>query len=291
MKRMFFLLLILNVSVYSFSQNQSDSTKMVRLETFDGNEFVGTYLGQDSVKMYILSGSLGEIGIPLLQIKSKEDIKAAQIKEGKLWFPNPQSTRYFWSPNGYGLKKGEGYYQNIWVLWNQFAVGMTDNFSLGGGIIPLFLFGGAPTPVFVTPKFSIPVEKDKINLGIGALVGTILGEQETSFGIVYGLSTIGTRDNNVSIGLGYGFAGGEWAQSPMININGLFRVSSRGYFITENYYLNAGDDSAVLITLGGRWIIKKAALDFALVIPISIEMETFVAIPWLGFTVPFGKTN
>ena len=36
MKRMFFLLLILNVSVYSFSHNQSDSTKMMRLETFDG---------------------------------------------------------------------------------------------------------------------------------------------------------------------------------------------------------------------------------------------------------------
>jgi hypothetical protein len=201
-----------------------------------------------------------------------------------------QSTRYFWSPNGYGLKKGEGYYQNIWVLWNQFAYGLSDNFSIGGGIIPLFLFGGTPTPVFITAKFSIPVVENKFNLGAGAIAGTILGEEETGFGILYGISTFGTPDNNVTFGLGYGFAGGEWASSPMINVNGMFRVSSRGYFITENYYINAGGENLVLITLGGRSIIKKAALDYGLVIPIA-DIGQFVAIPWLGFTVPFGKTN
>lgn len=291
MKRLLFLMFSLLILTSVAAGQTEQDTSIIRIETTDGNEFFGKITRQDAQKIYLKTSNLGEIAISKTEIKTMEKVDVTQIKDGKLWFANPQATRYLWSPNGYGLKKGEGYYQNIWVLWNQFAVGMTDNFSLGGGIIPLFLFGGTPTPVFVTPKFSIPVEKDKINLGIGALVGTILGEQETTFGIVYGLSTFGTRDNNVSIGLGYGFAGGEWAQSPMININGLFRVSSRGYFITENYYINAGGDSAILLTLGGRWIIKKAALDFALVIPISAEMESFVAIPWLGFTVPFGKTN
>lgn len=94
--------------------------------------------------------------------------------------------------------------------------------------------------------------------------------------------------SNVTFGLGYGFAGGEWASSPMINVNGMFRVTSRGYFITENYYINAGGESMVLLTLGGRWIIKKAALDYGFVIPAGADIGTFIAIPWLGFTIPFG---
>ena len=287
-------LAILFISTFIFtlpvkSQTTNDTT-LVSIETVDGNEFIGQIVTEDSLRIVVKTEKLGEISIFRSDIKRREILEVQQIKEGKYWFPNPQSTRYFWSPNGYGLKQGEGYYQNIWVLWNQFAYGLSDNFSIGGGIIPLFLFGGTPTPVFITAKFSIPVVENKFNLGAGAIAGTILGEEETGFGIFYGVSTFGTPDNNVTLGMGYGFAGGEWAQSPMININGMFRVSSRGYFITENYYINAGGENVVLITLGGRRIIKKAALDYGLVIPIA-DIGQFVAIPWLGFTVPFGKTN
>jgi len=278
------------IFTFSVKSQTANDTTLVNIETIDGNEFIGQIVSEDSLKVVVKTEKLGEISIFRSDIKRQEILEVQQIKEGKYWFPNPQSTRYFWSPNGYGLKQGEGYYQNIWVLWNQFAYGLSDNFSIGGGIIPLFLFGGTPTPVFITAKFSIPVVENKFNIGAGAIAGTILGEEETGFGILYGLSTFGTPDNNVTVGMGYGFAGGEWASSPMININGMFRVSSRGYFITENYYINAGGENVVLITLGGRSIIKKAALDYGLVIPIA-DIGQFVAIPWLGFTVPFGKTN
>jgi hypothetical protein len=282
-----FLFLIIFCSQI-FAQIQPD-TSVVKIETKDGNEFIGEIVNQDSLKIYLKTDKFGELSILKSDIKILEEVNIQQIKDGKLWFANPQSTRYFWSPNGYGLKRGEGYYQNIWVLWNQFAYGLSDNFSIGMGIVPLFLFGGAPTPVFLSPKISIPVEKNKFNLGAGALIGTVLGESETGFGIVYGISTFGSPDNNVTFGMGYGFAGGEWANSPMLNINGMFRISSRGYFITENYFLDAGDENVVLISLGGRWIIKKAALDFGVFIPVA-DIGEFLALPWLGFTIPFGKT-
>ena len=281
---------ILSLSAQLIHAKTNSDTSLVRIETRDGNDYTGEIVGQDSLKIYLKTQNLGEIGISKSDIKSQHKINVQQIKDGKVWFENPQSSRYFWAPNAYGLKKGEGYYQNIWVLWNQVSYGITDNFSLGGGIIPLFLFAGAPTPVFILPKISIPVQKDKFNISAGALVGTILGEAESTFGILYGNTTFGTRDNNVTFGLGYGFAGDEWASSPMININGMFRLTSRGYFITENYYVNTGGTGAAVISLGGRWIIKKAALDFALFLPVA-DTETFVAIPWLGFTVPFGNTN
>lgn len=289
MKTKLILFIFLLTLSFTISAQISQDSTMIRIVTVDGNEFIGTVINEDTQKIVLKTVGFGEISILKTNIKNHETVDMLQMKKGKFWFPNPQSTRYFWSPNGYGLPRGEGYYQNIWVLWNQFAYGVTNNFSVGGGVIPLFLFGGGPTPVFITPKFSIPIEKNKFNLGAGALVGTVLGESETGFGIVYGLSTFGTPDNNVTFGLGYGFAAGEWASSPMINLNGMFRLTSRGYFITENYYINVGDGGVALLMLGGRWIIKDAALDYGFVIPAGVNINSFVAIPWLGFTIPFGK--
>lgn len=289
MKTNLILLIILCFVLTSQIFAQNPDTTLVKIETTDGNEFIGNIISEESDKLILKTEKLGNITIQKADIKSRELIKAQQIKDGKLWFENPQSTRYFWAPNAYGLKKGEGYYQNIYVLWNQFSVGVTENFSLGGGVIPLFLFGGGPTPVFATAKLSIPISSEKINLGGGAIVGTVLGEDFGGFGIVYGVSTFGGKDKNVTFGLGYGFAEGEFASTPLINLSGLFRLSSRGYFITENYYLNVDGESGGVISLGGRWLIKKASLDFLLAIPYASGMDTFIAFPVVGFAIPFGK--
>ncbi len=287
--RIIFLLTLI-FTFHNTSSQEINEVVLVQIETIDGNEYTGEIVGQDSTRIFLATENLGEIAILKSDIKSQENLRIEQIKDGEIWFANPQSTRYFWSPNGYGLNKGEGYYQNIWVMWNQFAYGLTDNFSVGGAVVPLFLFGGAPTPVFGTAKISFPIEEEKINLGVGAIAGTVIGESETGFGMLYGLSTFGSRDNNASFGIGYGFGGGEWASAPIINLNGMFRLASRWYFLTENYYINIDEENFAMVSLGGRWIIKKAALDFGFFIPVA-EGAGFIGIPWLGMTIPFGKKN
>ncbi|PSR57330.1 hypothetical protein AHMF7605_15530 [Adhaeribacter arboris] len=217
-------------------------------------------------------------------------ITAAKLKNGNYWFENPQSTRYLFAPNGYGLKRGEGYYQNVLVFVNQISVGITNNISIGAGTVPLFLFGTS-TPVWLLPKVSFPVVKDKFNVGAGALVGSVLGEDSEGFGIVYGISTFGSRDKNISLGLGYGYAAGDWATAPTFTLNGMLRTGNRGYLLTENYLIGTGDGSIGLITLGGRRIIKRVGLDFGLVIPAGSDIDTFIAIPFLGLTVPFGQSK
>jgi len=257
----------------------------------DGNEFVGVMISENNDFIRMNTEVLGEIQIPRKYIKKLEAVKRDRIVDGELWMENAQDTRYFWSPNGYGLKKGESYYQNIWIWWNQAAFGITDNFSMGGGVIPLFLFDGAPSPVWITPKFSIPVAKDKMNIGAGGLVGTVLGEG-IGFGLFYGMTTFGSRDKNLSIGLGYGYAEGEWANAPIINLGGLLRIGRKGYLLTENYYINIENETVVLISLGGRSLIKRAGLDYGLFIPFSSDLDFFIAVPWLGLTIPFnGKSK
>ena len=294
MKKTAVIILLLGVlfpGIVCMSQEKPDTTVTLRIETIDGNIYIGRYVSEDSLSMVLQTESLGEIRIPQNSIKTRTLLKQVVKVGNDIWLPNPQSSRYFWAPNGYGLEENTSYYQNIWILYNQFSFGLTNNFSLGAGMLPLFLFAGGSTPIWIVPKFSIPVEKDKFNLGTGAFLGTIIGEDTGIFGLLYGTATIGSRDKNVSFGMAYGFADGDWLNVPVINVSGMLRTGPRGYFITENYVITAEGETVVLLSAGGRSIIRNVGLDYSLWIPLGFEMDTFVAIPFLGITVPIGRKN
>ena len=294
MKKTAVIILLLGVlfpGIICMSQEKPDTTVTLRIETIDGNIYIGRYVSEDSLAMVLQTESLGEIRIPQNSIKTRTLLKQVVKVGNDIWLPNPQSSRYFWAPNGYGLEENTSYYQNIWILYNQFSFGLTNNFSLGAGMLPLFLFAGGSTPIWIVPKFSIPVEKDKFNLGTGAFLGTIIGEDTGIFGLLYGTATIGSRDKNVSFGMAYGFADGDWLNVPVINVSSMIRTGPRGYFITENYVITAEGETVVLLSAGGRSIIRNVGLDYSLWIPLGFEMDTFVAIPFLGITVPIGRKN
>lgn len=287
----FLSVFLLLFSLISTAQNSRDSIKS-QVETLDGNEYIGIILNQTSESIRLKTDILGEISIPRSNIKRITQLSATKSKHGTYWLDNPQSTRYFWAPNGYNLKAGEGYYQNVWVLFNQAVVGLTDYFSAGVGTMPLFLFGGAPTPVWVTAKFSVPVVENKVHLGAGALLSTVVGgDSGSGFGILYGISTFGSKDKNLNIGLGWGYADGKMAKNPTLNISGMIRTGARGYLITENYLISTPEETDVVTMIGGRRIIKRVGLDFGVVVPFFKDMGSFYAAPWLGLTIPFGEAS
>jgi hypothetical protein len=259
------------------------------IETEDGNSFMGTIMKEDSSQVILLTEIYGRIHIPLVRIKTKQVIKRSDLVKGEHWFSNPHATRYFFMTNGYGLKKGEAYYQNTWIMFNQISYGITNHITIGGGVVPLFLFAGAPTPVWITPKVAIPVVKDKINLSAGMILGHILGEG-IGFGIGYGAFSVGNRDNNLTIGAGWAFADSEWADTPTLTLSGMTRVGRKTYLLTENYYIGISEGSSLgIISAGGRSVQKRLAIDYGLILPVGSSLGTFIAVPWLGITVPFGN--
>ena len=167
-------------------------------------------------------------------------------------------------------------------------MGLGKGVSIGGGFIPMFLLGGA-TPAWISTKVSMPVVKNKFDLGVGVLLGTVLGNQESGFGMVYGISTFGTKDKNISVGIGYGYAGGHWAQTPLVNLSAMLRTGARSYLITENYIVVVDGSGFAILSAGGRWMVKNVGIDFGLFMPIMGGSGTFVGIPWLGITIPFGE--
>ena len=196
--------------------------------------------------------------------------------------------RYFIRNSAFPLKKGEAYYQNSWIFLNNFDFGINDNFSIGAGFVPLFLFAGSDSPVWATPRVSFPIEKDKVYIGAGALVGGVFGEfSNVGFGFGFGNITFGNKNQNLTAGIGYGFADGEFAQQPTINLSGMLRTGKRGYLITENYFIATGFETITILSLGGRYVGKKITLDYGgIYVP---NIGTFALAPWLSITLPLGK--
>lgn len=263
---------------------QDEAPEIFRVLTTDGNEFIGEIIEETDAWIVVRTELYGDMRIERSKIRRMTVVRQETLVEGVYWPDNPQSTRYFWSPNGYSMGQGEIYYQNIWVLYNQMSIGVTDIFSFSFGTIPLFLFSAGVTPVWIVPKVSIPLESDRIQLGGGAFLGAVLGEGEF-FGIAFGSTTFGSRDRNVSVSMGWGFAGGDWASHPIVNVSFMTRTSPRGYLLSENYLI-PGDDTIVILSAGGRRIIGNGlGLDFGLFLPIA-EGIGFIAFPFLGVTVP-----
>ncbi len=277
---------ILFVAINGISQ--SDSI-IYRIDTDDGNTCFGVIAEETQNQISLRTENLGTITIPKLSIKSQTPVVVSDVVKGQYWLENPQETRYFWQPNGYGLKRGEGYYQNIWVLFNQVSYGVSDHFTIGSGLIPLFLFDGTATPVWITPKVSFPVVKEKFNLGAGAMLGVLIGEVGSGFGIPYALASVGSRNSNLTFGAGWAYADGDFAPSPTLTLSGMMRVSRRTYLMTENYYINLDGDAIGLMILGARSLTKSIGIDYGLLFPVGTSSSTFLAIPWLGITVPFGN--
>lgn len=266
-----------------------DTSRLFIVKTIDGNTYVGKVLSREGGKVQLETQTVGVINIPNGNIKEIEMVaSSSSFKGGELWQTNPLASRYFITPSGYGLRAGEGYYQNNLIFFNQVNVGVTDNISLGLGAIPLFLFGGTPTPVWINPKISVPVAKDQLNLGGSALIGTVLGDGAGGFGFLIGTATIGNRDRNASFGLGYGYAGGEFAQTPVITLSGTYRIGQKGYLVTDNFFVSTGGFTSGIIMLGGRTVWPSISLDYGGLIPLG-DVGTIFVFPWLGVSVPFGS--
>lgn len=208
------------------------------------------------------------------------------------WYNRPETSHYLFAPTAYGPLAGEGSYQNGMVLMNRLEVGFTKNISVSGGLLPVVIFEEFGMPLWLTPKVSVPLIKDKLNVAAGAMMATIVGvdaEDPSSgfLGVGYSVATYGTRDRNISLGAGLGFSDGAFNENPLMMASGTWRFNKLFALLSENYFKIVTDNPSLLLSGGGRVYGKKLAFDFALVTPIDLERNTIVVIPWFSINVPF----
>lgn len=272
-----------------YAQEQVPSDSLYRVETTDGQVVFGTLISENEEEVVLDTQQLGQVTLQRSDIRRMKAIDPDNFRDGEYWHPNPQPTRYLFAPNAIGLREGQGYYQNTWILLNNVNYGVTNSFSMGVGTVPVFLFGANALPIWVLPKVSFATPLDNLHLAGGAVFGGVLaGEGGGTAGLLYGSSTLGSREHNLTLGLAYGYTGEGFSDTPAVNISGMTRLGRTTYLITENYIFPEVE-AAILISLGFRWAPENFAVDFALVRPLPETGEGLIALPWLGVTIPFGS--
>lgn len=270
------------VAIDSVSVADTSLRHAVRLN--DGSTLIGRVVRVDADSVRI-SLAAGEVGVSRRAIVDIRQFPSSRIRNGSYWFENPHATRLLFSSTAFPLEKGTGYYSNTWLVMHTFAAGMSDRFTLGGGLL---WFPGVPldqTFYYLLPKYTV-VNGPTTKVAIGALAGLLPfgGDNDaTSAGIVYGVGTLGNRDANFSAGLGWGYVGGDYATDPILMLGGQVRFSRRVSFISENWFVPTVDANEGLYSYGLRFLGEGLSVDLAFVSAIG---ET-TAVPWLGFAIRF----
>jgi hypothetical protein len=268
---------------------QADSARVRILETRDGTVIGGRIVasGPDTVR---IETPYGPLSVPAAMVRAVRD---ASMRKGSAWPANPNATRLFFMPTGRMLKAGESYFADYYVFFPTVTHGFTDRFTLGGGMSLIPGAGLKDQIYYVTPKVGV-VSSPKFSLAAGALLAKFpdFGDDEPDsddieaplLGVLYGVGTFGGEDANVTLGLGYGFVDGAFAEKPLVTLGGEKRLSRRTALVTENWIIPGADDPVV--SYGLRMFGERLCLDVAFLHPLG-EDFMFPGIPYVDFVVFF----
>jgi hypothetical protein len=256
---------------------QTDTTAVYRITLTDDSELLGMIESENDSLIFFITNAGLELRI------DRTMIKETKIMEGE-WSgdtflrKDPNQTRLLFSPTGRTLSAGEGYFSAYEIFFPFLAVGITDFITLSGGVS---LFPGAEEQViYIAPKVRV-LHLDNFDLSGGVLYCHV---DEEDFGIFYGVTSIGSSKASLTLGLGWGYADGETAESPAVMFGGELQLSNSVKLVTENWKLPEEDN--LFLSFGLRFFGEHLAADFGLVTTTG-ETEGFPFIPWIGFAYNF----
>ena len=278
-----------------YKKKPADRSYIITLK--DGTQLRGEIVRQDSIEAIIRTRDLGEVRVDAGQIVRTEQ-RGAETPEGT--FPNifPQTMRL--APTAFSAEKGRGYYRNYLLYFNQFEYGISDNWSVGTSFFLL-----RPWGLFsLNTKFTLPVS-NRVRLGLNAQYvvlqngGFLRGNNAGYEGVGYiqGLATLGDRQNNSTVGLGWSLSNGSVSRNVVGSFGLVRKISPKLSFITENFIL-FGDGSisfSSLLSAGVRFDRRKHAFDLAAYVPIvsyragGIRETSAVFIPFGSYYLRLGK--
>ena len=212
-----------------------------RVETLKGTTFTGVLVSMSLTTLEFDARELGHIKLERDQIRVADlegPVAAGGLAAAKPgYYDIGNGNRLFFAPTGRGLRRGEASLQDVSVYLLGINYGINDNLSLGGylSVVP----GLAPQDqlLVLTPKLSFPLN-DNVHFGVGVLYLRVPTDNgSTGAGIVYGALTRGSADNNVTVGVGYGFVQGDIGKTPILQVGGQTRVSRRVSLVSENYII------------------------------------------------------
>lgn len=225
----FFFLFVLGSQVHLKAQAGDDSTRQkVVVVMTDGTERVGYILSDDGREILLETQTLGKIYIlksSILRITPVVEGKPVEHEEEENFrTQNPFASRYYFTTNSLPLKKGD-HYVLTHLYGPEVHFSLNKRFSLG--IMTTWI----ASPMILALKYTFPTKNEKLNFGIGSLIGTsgYLNSFKTNGGLHWGMVTYGDESKNVTFSLGFCHAAlGILSENPLIK--GTYAAdTSQGY--------------------------------------------------------------
>lgn len=236
----------------------ADSLQEIRL--VDGSVLYGRVLDEGPPVSVRLAG--GEV----LEVDSARirSVRAApgSIRGGEYWPPDPNQTRLFFGPTGRTPPARSGYLALYEVFIPFVSFSPTDRLIISGGTPFVGGFGG-DRPYWLAPKLRV-LSSGPIDVSVGALA--IRWDDENA-GILYGVATRGSGDAALTLALGYGYEGGDLADSPAAMVGGEARVSRSVKLLAEGYVF----DGEVLGMGGMRFFGERLSADLGILLAEGAE--------------------
>ncbi len=280
-----FLPVVNSASPAFASPDSADTSKVYRVELKDGSSFIGALESEtaDSLRIRLASGS--RLTVARSSVTDVEELKG-NLVNGRYVKSDPNRSRLFFAPTARPVAAGSGYFAVYELFFPFFAVGIADVVTLAGGIS---VFPGATSQAYyLGPKITIPLHSETFSVAVGGHYMNAFSNNETGLGIVYGVTTIGSRTAALTAGIGYGYFEDEFSDNPLLLLGGEVQISGSVKLISENW-IPVNADVAVL-SFGVRFFGENLSADFGLYYAATGEStEGFPFLPWIGFSYAFGK--
>lgn len=210
----------------------------------------------DSLSIELASG--GTLALARSQVRSITTVRG-QMRNGEFWAQDLNETRLFFAPTARTLPRGAGYISTYMVVLPFVGYGVTDAVTIAGGVLPFF-GGGSPLVGYVAPKVRV-LSTESMQVAVGALA-FFNSDAAESAGIVYAVTSLGrTSDLSASLGAGFGYAGSDIEQTPVLMGGFESRISRRTKLVNENWIFPR---DGVILSLGPRLMGERMAGDLGL---------------------------
>lgn len=243
----------------------------------DGSRLFGRIERETDQEVVFRTQSGATITAPRQEIVSLKLVKG-RVERGEFVRTDMHRSRLFFAPTGRSLEKGQVSVGVFEFMAPFVQIGVTDDFSIGGGTPLIFGIEDFDRPFWITPKYRV-LKLDKVQAAVGVLhvFDTSMGD---SGGIAYGVGTFGSSDNAITAGAGMAYSGDSRGGIAMIG--GERRVHRNLKLITENYIWQGGDG---ILSAGVRFMGERLSADLGLAMPLGAG-EAFV-FPVVSFVYVF----
>lgn len=270
---------VISFAQISPSDVKVDSSKTVEIELRNNSTLTGYILSVSDTELELQQNN-GRTYLQLSRVRAIHNLDTT--RKGTRWFPNPNYSRLFFSPTAQPLQKGSGYYQNIYVLFNNFAYAVSNNITFTGGFSMIPAVRPFNQLFFVTGKVGFEIaDGHYFGGGLGAATADVL---EDGFFNGYANYTHEFHRGSLTGGV-MGFSTSEEIGTYAFYAGANYRILERVSLVTENYVFPDAED-AFIISYGVRLMGEEISFDLALFRP-GLGSDIVFGIPYIDFVFNF----